>query len=322
MGYPDAAWERAMTVQEVMLKAVSGELHWFQAADILGWSPRTVRRWRVRYEEHGYAGLVDKRLLRPSKRRVPPGAVERVLRLYRERYAGFNVRHFHQIAQREHGITVSYSFVNQALQAAKLVKKHRARGRHRRRREPRACFGEMLHLDGSVHEWFTLDPDARAVSDRGVGRCDQARTPRRVLSQREYLVGDDQSGGRPAHRGAPHGPLHRSGALSVPYAHSEGAGRQDAPHAGRPGSGTPRHRAHPVVLPAGAGPERTPESDVAGPPRQRVACGGYCHARGRESLSRRALPARAQCDVRVRAARPRECVRAAGLRRPRSDPLS
>ena len=38
MSHPDAAWERAMTVQEVMLKALSGELHWFRAADILGWS--------------------------------------------------------------------------------------------------------------------------------------------------------------------------------------------------------------------------------------------------------------------------------------------
>ena len=94
MGYPDAAWERAMTVQEVMLKAVSGEIHWFRAADILGWSPRTLRRWRVRYEEHGYAGLVDRRWVRPSKRRIPAGEVERVLRLYRERYSGFNVRHF------------------------------------------------------------------------------------------------------------------------------------------------------------------------------------------------------------------------------------
>ena len=66
MGYPDAAWERAMTVREMMLKAVSGELHWFQAADILGWSPRTLRCWRTRYEAHGDAGLVDKRSLRPS----------------------------------------------------------------------------------------------------------------------------------------------------------------------------------------------------------------------------------------------------------------
>lgn len=178
MSYSDAAWERAMTVQEVMLKALSGELHWFRAADILGWSPRTLRRWRERYETHGYIDLVDKRRHRPSIRRVAAPKVERLLRLYRERYQGFNVRHFHQIARREHSVTVSYSFLKDTLQAAGLVKKHRARGRHRRRREPRACFGELLHLDGSVHAWFTLDPEARpcliAVSDDATKRVLQA----------------------------------------------------------------------------------------------------------------------------------------------------
>lgn len=163
MTYPEAAWERAMTVQEVMLRALSGELHWFRAAEILGWSPRTLRRWRERYESHGHSGLIDRRLLRPSKRRVPPLQVELVLRLYRERYAGFNIRHFHQIARREHGVTVSYSFVKQTLQAARLVTKHRTRGRHRRRREPRACFGELLHIDGSPHAWLALRPEERSV---------------------------------------------------------------------------------------------------------------------------------------------------------------
>ena len=163
MTYPEAAWERVMTVQEVMLKALSGEVHWFRAAEILGWSPRTLRRWRERYETHGHSGLIDRRLLRPSRRRVPPLQVELVLRLYRERYAGFNVRHFHQIARREHGVTVSYSFVKQTLQAARLVKKQRTRGRHRRRREPRACFGELLHIDGSPHAWLALRPTDRAV---------------------------------------------------------------------------------------------------------------------------------------------------------------
>jgi transposase len=173
MSYPEAAWERAMTVQEVMLKALSGEIHWFRAADILGWSPRTLRRWRERYETHGYIGLVDKRRHSPSVRRVAAPEVERLLGLYRERYRGFNVRHFHQIARREHGVTVSYSFLKQALQGAGLVKTHRARGRHRRRREPRACFGEMLHLDGSVHEWFTgcdVRPCLIAVSDDATKR--------------------------------------------------------------------------------------------------------------------------------------------------------
>ena len=163
MSYPDAAWERAMTIREVMLKALAGEIHWFQAAEILGWHPRTLRRWRERYETHGYAGLVDKRLHRPSIHRAPPDEVARVLRVYRERYTGFNVRHFHEIARREHGVTLSYSFVKQALQEAGYVKKQRARGRHRRRREPRACVGELVHIDGSRHPWLALVPDLRAT---------------------------------------------------------------------------------------------------------------------------------------------------------------
>jgi transposase len=167
MSYPDAVWERAMTVQQVMLKALSGEMHWFRAADILGWSPRTLRRWRERYETHGYVGLVDKRRHSPSVRRIAAPEVERLLKLYREQYRGFNVRHFHQIARREHGVTVSYSFLKYTLQAAGLVKTHRARGRHRRRREPRACFGELLHIDGSPHGWLALRPTDRAVHHRG-----------------------------------------------------------------------------------------------------------------------------------------------------------
>jgi transposase len=161
MGYAASAWERAMTVQEVVLKALSGEIHWFRAADILGMSARTLRRWRERYEQHGYVGLVDKRRQSPSVRRIAAPVVERLLRLYRERYRGFNVRHFHQIARREHGVIVSYSFLKQALQAAGLVKRHRARGRHRQRREPRACFGELLHLDGSPHAWLARVPELR-----------------------------------------------------------------------------------------------------------------------------------------------------------------
>jgi hypothetical protein len=85
MSYPDAAWERAMTVQEVLMKALSGELHWFRAADILGWSPRTLRRWRVRYLVQGFSGLLDRRRGRPSPRRVPLVQLEAVLRLYRDR---------------------------------------------------------------------------------------------------------------------------------------------------------------------------------------------------------------------------------------------
>jgi len=162
MEYAPAAWERAMRRQDVILRAISGEISWFAAADILQMTPRNLRRWRERYERWGYNGLVDQRRC-PSKRRVPMADLECVLRLYRERYAGFNGRHFHEIVRREHGITLSYSYVKQALQQAGLLRKRKPRGRHFRRREPRACFGELLHLDGSRHPWFALAPEARAT---------------------------------------------------------------------------------------------------------------------------------------------------------------
>ena len=154
------AVERAMKRQEVILRALSGALSWLQAADILGIHPRSLRRWRARYEADQMIGLYDRRQL-PSPRKAPVAEVQRVLRLYRDTYRGFNVRHFHHLVHRDHGVTLSYSFVRLALQEAGLVGKRRARGRHRRRREPRACFGELLHLDGSPHAWLALCPEER-----------------------------------------------------------------------------------------------------------------------------------------------------------------
>jgi transposase len=161
MLFPPEVLERTMKVRDVILRTLRGEYSWLQAAEILGMSPRTVRRWRVRMERHGYTGLLDMRRGRPSPKRAPVGELQRILGLYRDRYMGFNVRHFHQIARREHGVKLSYSLVRQVLQGGGLVKRGRARGKHRRRREPKACFGEMLHLDGSLHPWLALVPEEK-----------------------------------------------------------------------------------------------------------------------------------------------------------------
>lgn len=158
MVFAAAAVERAMKVQEVILRALSGALTWLQAADILGIQPRSLRRWRARYEADGVLGLYDRRRGRPSRRKAPVAEVQRILRLYQDGYRGWNVRHFYRFARRDHGVTLSYSFVRLALQEAGLVRKGRARGRHRQRRAPRACFGELLHLDGSTHAWLRRCP--------------------------------------------------------------------------------------------------------------------------------------------------------------------
>lgn len=158
---PAEALEQAMKRQEVIARAMSGEISWIQAADICRVNVRTMRRWRERYEEFGYDGLWDRRRRTPSPKKARLSEVERILRLYRERYLDFNVRHFHELAVRDHGVKLSYSFVKSALQQAGLVRKQRPRGKHRRRREPRPCFGEMLHIDGSRHPWLSLCPEER-----------------------------------------------------------------------------------------------------------------------------------------------------------------
>jgi hypothetical protein len=152
--YWKAAMERAMKIQEVILRAMARKITWFQAAEILGFSDRHLRRMRERYQEFGYDGLFDRRRGKPSAKRVPLATVERVLGLYREKYFDLNVRHFHEKLKGEHRIDLSYSGVKAALQGAGLVARARKRGVHRRRRQRRPLPGMLLHIDGSRHQWF------------------------------------------------------------------------------------------------------------------------------------------------------------------------
>src|SRR5689334_24321954 len=149
-----AEMERMMKVQEVILKAMAGSLKWWEAAEIIGVSDRTMRRWRERYQEGGYDGLYDRRKRLPSPRRIAMKTAEKVLRLYREKYFDFNVRHFHEKLVEEHDIQLSYTWVKLALQGAGLVGKQRRRGTHRRRRPRRPLPGMLLHIDASKHAWF------------------------------------------------------------------------------------------------------------------------------------------------------------------------
>jgi transposase len=150
-----AEMERMMKAQEVILKAAAGKLKWWEAAEIMGVTDRTMRRWRERLNEHGYSGLWDYRKCSPSPKRVPMPLVEQVLQLYRERYFDFNVQHFHEKLREVHGIRLSYTWVKTALQTAGLVKRRKKPGSHRRRRPRRALPGMMLHIDGSEHRWFS-----------------------------------------------------------------------------------------------------------------------------------------------------------------------
>jgi transposase len=153
--YLRGAQERAMKIQEVLLRAIDKQITFWQAARILRMSARQLRRILARYRSHGYDGLYDRRTRRPSPRRVPLVIVEQVLALYRERYFDFSVRHFHEKLREEHGIHYGYTWVKLLLQSAGLVERASQRGPHRRRRERRPMTGMLLHIDGSTHCWLS-----------------------------------------------------------------------------------------------------------------------------------------------------------------------
>src|SRR6202451_1064660 len=152
--YTQAAMERAMKVQEVMLQAMAKKISWWQAAEILGISDRHMRRWRERYEEFGFRGLFDRRRGKPSPKRVAVASVERVLQLSRERYFDLNVQHFHEKLGAEHQMGLSDSWVKGILQGAGMVARGRKRGTHRKRRLRRPLPGMLWHIDGSRHRWL------------------------------------------------------------------------------------------------------------------------------------------------------------------------
>lgn len=155
--YGASETEGMMKLQDVLLKAMAKKITWWEAAEIIGVTDRTMRRWRERMEEEGYSGLVDRRKGKESDRRVPLQQAEEVRRLYREVYFDLNMRHFHEKLQEEHGIKLSYTWVQKALQGSGLVAGGRVRKKHRRRRERRPLPGMLLHIDGSKHQWFGDD---------------------------------------------------------------------------------------------------------------------------------------------------------------------
>src|SRR3989442_7230370 len=99
--------ERAMKAHDVMLRAMAGELSWVQAADLMGISLRSMRRWRARMERGGADGLLDRRC-RPSPRRVPGRVVAGGLRPFQGRYPWVNPPPFHAGLVRGQGCAASF----------------------------------------------------------------------------------------------------------------------------------------------------------------------------------------------------------------------
>ncbi len=144
---------RRMRFSDVLERTERSGLSQMEAAELLGISERTFRRWRVRHRDDGAAGLSDLRLA-PSPRRAPVAEIERMLGLYRDIYRGFTVKHFHEHLRERHGYKLGYTVTKVHLHQAGLVTPAKTRSAHRKKRPRRPMVGMMLHQDASTHVWL------------------------------------------------------------------------------------------------------------------------------------------------------------------------
>ena len=147
---------RRMRFTDVLGRSERSELSQMEAAELLGISERTFRRWRGRQRASGLPGLDDRRLA-ASLRRAPVAEIERMLGLYRDLYRGFTVKHFHEQLSKRHDYTLGYTVTKLHLHRTGLVQAATSRSAHRKKRPRRPLVGMMLHQDASTHAWLPAD---------------------------------------------------------------------------------------------------------------------------------------------------------------------
>ena len=148
---------RQMRFEGLLERHERGELSQAEAAEMLGVSERTFRRWRDRLRDEGPPGLRDRRIGKVSPHRAPEREILRMLGLYQERYEGFTVKHFHEQLQKRHHYKLGYTVTRLALQGAGLVRPAPRRSAHRKKRLRRPMVGMMLHQDASRFAWLPGD---------------------------------------------------------------------------------------------------------------------------------------------------------------------
>ena len=311
---------RMQTFQNVLGHWQARRLSALEAAEMLGMSERSFRRYRRRYEDDGLDGLFDRRLDKASARRVPADRIEWVLEQYRTRHTGWTVKHFHDHLCAHHGFAWSYTWTKTTLQRAGLVSKAPRRGAHRRRRPRKPCVGMMLHQDGSRHEWLA-----------GQAACDLIVTMDDATSEiySAFLVEEEGTASTFralkqvfTDKGLPSSLYTDRGSH---YFHTPEAGGKVAKDQ-HTQVGRALHQLG-IEHIAAYSPEARGRSERAfgtppGPPRQGTGAGGDRDGRSRRPLHRRHLPARPQSPLRHPARARRQRLRAPRPPRPgRRHPL-
>jgi len=126
-----------------------------EAARLLRISIRQVKRLFRAYKAEGALGLVSQRRGKPSNHQLDPAIVQQAIDLIYERYRDFGPTLAHEKLTEIHGLHLCRESVRRIMISEGLWKPKRAKQPHAHQmRERRACFGELVQIDGSEHAWF------------------------------------------------------------------------------------------------------------------------------------------------------------------------
>ncbi len=144
---------------EVLARAKSGALRLVDAAVLMGVSYRQAKRLWKRYREEGAAGLKHRSAGRRSNRAYEANIRGKIVKLVREKYGGALGERFGPTLAAEHlasedGLKINAETLRGWMLAEGLWSRERKRRAHRRRRERKEHFGEMVQMDGSFHAWL------------------------------------------------------------------------------------------------------------------------------------------------------------------------
>jgi transposase len=147
--------QKELTRLEVIQRLEEKRLRQKEAAEILGVSPRHIRRLLRAYRQEGEKGLISKRRGKPSNHRLGLAVVTQARDLIYERYSDFGPTLAQEKLSEIHGLQISRESVRQLMIAEGLWKPKKARKASiHQMRQRRACFGELVQIDGSPHAWF------------------------------------------------------------------------------------------------------------------------------------------------------------------------
>lgn len=156
----------------VLKPVLDGHRSQAEAARLLGKSTRQVRRLVARLKDEGDAGLIHKLRDRPSNRRMKTATKCNILSFSKEHLQGFGPTLAAETLAEE-GLHVSAETLRRWLTAEGLWQPTPRRDTHRSRRPRRACFGELIQLDASIHDWTEGRGETMALSamiDDATGR--------------------------------------------------------------------------------------------------------------------------------------------------------